>query len=90
MESWKSILSNIRPRAFKIDLEDVRVDATETTGFVTCVEIMDADDSKGRCVCVWMWMCVCVQVASGFVVCAEVMNADDSKGKWDVCVCVCV
>lgn len=49
MESWRSILAGVRPRAFRIDLEDVRVFATDNSGFVTCVEIVDADDSAGRC-----------------------------------------
>lgn len=50
MESWAAILKSIRPNAFKISLEDVRVAAlSDTTGLVTCVEVMDADDSRGRC-----------------------------------------
>eukprot|EP00878_Enallax_costatus_P010002 GHUV01010440.1.p1 GENE.GHUV01010440.1~~GHUV01010440.1.p1 ORF type:complete len:214 (+),score=29.90 GHUV01010440.1:172-813(+) len=49
LESWASILRGIRPGAFKIELEDVRVFAlSETQGLVTCVEVMDADDSRGR------------------------------------------
>ena len=50
MESWKAILSGIRPRAFKIDLEDVRIYATDSFAYVTCTEIVDADDSMGRVV----------------------------------------
>lgn len=48
MESWRSILAGVRPRAFRIDLEDVRIFATDAYGYVTCVEIVDADDSAGR------------------------------------------
>ncbi|KAF8072408.1 pip [Scenedesmus sp. PABB004] len=49
MESWDAILRGVRPGAFKIDLEDVRVFAlSETQGLVTCVEVMDADDTSGR------------------------------------------
>lgn len=49
MESWAAILRGVRPNAFKIDLEDIRVFAlSETQGLVTCVEVMDADDSRGR------------------------------------------
>lgn len=49
MESWASILRGVRPNAFKITLEEVRVFAlSETTGLVTCVEVVEADDSKGR------------------------------------------
>lgn len=48
LESWQSILRHIKPRAFKISLEDVRVHATETFGYVTCVEVMKGDDSTGR------------------------------------------
>eukprot|EP00197_Chlamydomonas_leiostraca_P011393 CAMPEP_0202867756 /NCGR_PEP_ID=MMETSP1391-20130828/9606_1 /ASSEMBLY_ACC=CAM_ASM_000867 /TAXON_ID=1034604 /ORGANISM="Chlamydomonas leiostraca, Strain SAG 11-49" /LENGTH=211 /DNA_ID=CAMNT_0049547819 /DNA_START=20 /DNA_END=655 /DNA_ORIENTATION=+ len=50
MDSWKAVLKNIRPRAFRISLEDVRVYASDGQGYVTCVEVMDADDSKGRIV----------------------------------------
>jgi translation initiation factor 2A len=48
MESWRKVLKNVRPRAFQIQLQDVRIYATETYGYVTCVEVIDADDSKGR------------------------------------------
>jgi len=48
MESWKAILRGVRPGAFKIEIEDVRIWANETAGFVTCVEVIDADDSQGR------------------------------------------
>jgi hypothetical protein len=49
LESWAAILRGVRPNAFKITLEDVRVCAlSETTGLVTCVEVVEADDSKGR------------------------------------------
>ncbi|GIL79642.1 hypothetical protein Vretimale_12340 [Volvox reticuliferus] len=50
MDSWRAILRNVRPGAFKVKLEDVRVFAQEDMGFVTCVEIIDADDSEGRIV----------------------------------------
>ncbi|GLI68139.1 hypothetical protein VaNZ11_012475 [Volvox africanus] len=50
MDSWRAILRNVRPGAFKVKLEDVRVFAREDMGFVTCVEIIDADDSEGRIV----------------------------------------
>ena len=49
MDSWKAIMRNVRPGAFKVKLEDVRVFARGEMGFVTCVEIIDADDSTGRC-----------------------------------------
>lgn len=48
MDSWRSVLANIRPRAFRIDLEDVRISASDNHGYVTCVEVINADDSKGR------------------------------------------
>ncbi len=48
LESWRSILAGVRPRAFRIDLDDVRVWANDNSGFVTCVEVIDADDSMGR------------------------------------------
>ena len=34
---------------FYIKLENVRVYATQDTGYVTCVEVMNAENSKGRC-----------------------------------------
>eukprot|EP00955_Chlamydomonas_euryale_P033678 349608-Chlamydomonas_euryale.AAC.9 len=57
MESWKSILAGVRPRAFRIELQDVRVFAADGMGFVTCVEVVDADDSAGRAlrVLAWRW-----------------------------------
>lgn len=45
LESWKLVLGGSR---LKITLEDVRIYANETDGYVTCVEIVEADDSKGR------------------------------------------
>lgn len=51
MESWAAILRGVRPNAFKIGLEDVRVFAlSDSQGLVTCLEVMDADDSRGRAV----------------------------------------
>ena len=50
MDSWKAILSGVRPRAFKIELEDVRIYATDGFGYVTCTEIVNADDAAGRVV----------------------------------------
>lgn len=46
------VLKNVRPRAFRLSLEDVRVFAPSAEGvaYVTCVEVIDADDSQGRCV----------------------------------------
>lgn len=45
LDSWKLVLGSGR---MKITLEDVRVFATEHTGFVTCIEVVDAGDSTGR------------------------------------------
>ena len=47
MKSWQMILGAGR---MQISLEDVRVYATDTTGYVTAVEVVDAEDSKGRIV----------------------------------------
>lgn len=47
LKSWQLILSGGR---LSITLEDVRVYATDTTGYVTAVEVVDAEDSKGRIV----------------------------------------
>lgn len=48
MESWKAVLSGVRPRAFRIRVEDVRVAAGDTQGFVTCTEHVETDDARGR------------------------------------------
>ena len=47
LESWKYVLAAGR---MKISVQDVRIYATESEGFVTCVEVLDADDSQGRIV----------------------------------------
>ena len=46
MESWKVLLQGSR---MKILLEDVRIYAGETDAFVTCIEVMEADETRGRC-----------------------------------------
>ncbi len=33
-----------------ISLEDVRIFVSDSMAFVTCIEVMDAGDSRGRCV----------------------------------------
>ncbi|GFR49368.1 hypothetical protein Agub_g11394 [Astrephomene gubernaculifera] len=48
LASWGAVLRHVRPGAFKLVLEDVRVHARGDMGFVTCVEVVDADDSRGR------------------------------------------
>ncbi len=45
MTSWKLILSSGR---MNITLEDVRIYTTDTQGYVTLVEVVDAEDSQGR------------------------------------------
>jgi len=47
LKSWQMILSGGR---LNIALEDVRVYATDAMGYVTAVEVVDAEDSKGRIV----------------------------------------
>ncbi|CAL5220593.1 g2633 [Coccomyxa viridis] len=47
LESWRVIL---RGMPMDISLEDVRVCARDGAAFVTCVEIMEAGDSRGRTV----------------------------------------
>ena len=47
LESWRVIL---RGMPMDISLEDVRVCARDGAAFVTCVEIMEAGDSRGRCI----------------------------------------
>lgn len=46
MDSWKIILSS--SGKMEIALEDVRIYATDTDGFVTLIEVVDAGDTKGR------------------------------------------
>lgn len=45
MESWRLILGAAQ---MTITLEDVRVHAGEDMAFVTCIEVVDAGDSRGR------------------------------------------
>jgi translation initiation factor 2A len=45
MESWNIVLSGAN---FDILLKDVRVHASENQGWVTCLEVMDGEDSRGR------------------------------------------
>ncbi len=45
MESWRLILGAAR---MTITLEDVRVHVAEDMAFVTCIEVVDAGDSRGR------------------------------------------
>lgn len=45
LESWRFVLMGGK---MKFKLEDVRIFATDTTGFVTCVEVIDANDAKVR------------------------------------------
>lgn len=47
LESWSLIL---RGHRVKIQLEDVRIFTTDETALVTCTEIVDGGDSKGRIV----------------------------------------
>jgi hypothetical protein len=49
--SWRAILAGVRPGAFRITAEDVRVViAGDDVGVVTCVEVVEADDGRGRTV----------------------------------------
>lgn len=50
MESWRATLRGVRPNAFRITVNDVRVFASESHGWVTCTEVVEADDSRGRTV----------------------------------------
>ena len=45
LESWRLVL---RGRPVEITLEDVRVCARDGAAFVTCTEVMEAGDSRGR------------------------------------------
>jgi len=46
LNSWKIILAG--GQKMQIDLEDVRIYATDTEGFVTLIEVVNTDDSRGR------------------------------------------
>jgi hypothetical protein len=48
MESWSFILKGVRPRAFRLDLEDVCIYATDAYGVVTCMEVVDTEENVGR------------------------------------------
>lgn len=45
LQSWKLILSTGR---MAITLEDVRIYATDTYGYVTCIEVIEASETQGR------------------------------------------
>lgn len=47
MESWRLMLGNT-DGFMRFKLEDVRVFAGDTEAFVTCVEVIDAADTRGR------------------------------------------
>ena len=44
----------LRGAPMSIALEDLRVFVSDSMAFVTCVEVMDAGDSRGRCTCLRM------------------------------------
>jgi hypothetical protein len=46
MESWRLIL---RGPGMSIEVQDVCVYAADALAYVTCVEVMEAGDSRGRC-----------------------------------------
>jgi len=48
MESWKLMLGT-SDGYMRFELEDVRVFAGDTEAVVTCVEVIDASDTRGRC-----------------------------------------
>ena len=45
MESWRLLLGSGRLR---IALEDVRIAASDTHAFLTCLEITESSEGKGR------------------------------------------
>ena len=47
LESWQLVL---RGQPMDISVEDVRVYARDGAAFVTCTEVMEAGNSRGRCV----------------------------------------
>ena len=49
MEGWRLMLAN-SDGYMRFQLEDVRVYAGDEQAFVTCVEVIDAADTRGRCV----------------------------------------
>ena len=46
LESWRLISRG--SRGIKISLEDVRIYAGDTDAFLTCVEVIDAANERGR------------------------------------------
>ena len=46
LESWRLVL---RGQPMDISIEDVRVYARDFAAFVTCTEVMEAGNSRGRC-----------------------------------------
>lgn len=40
----------LRGAPMTISVEDVRIFVSDSMAYVTCIEVMDAGDSRGRCV----------------------------------------
>lgn len=48
MDSWKVVLAGAKRGMLKVSISDVRTVASDTQAFVTCLETVDAGDSRGR------------------------------------------
>ena len=50
LESWSMVMNGLRKGLLEINLENKMTYATDTNAYVTCVEVIDAGDSRGRMV----------------------------------------
>ena len=67
MESWRLILGNSNGY-MRFQLEDVRVYAGDEQALVTCVEVIDATDTRGRCLLSSFMPCLSTAVCVRFLV----------------------
>jgi ketosteroid isomerase-like protein len=50
MAGWQVILKSARPGTVKIEVSDVRTAVSAGQAFVTCLELLDSQDNRGRIV----------------------------------------
>lgn len=48
MEGWRLLLPGMG-NAARLDIQDVRIHTWDRSAFVTCVEIIEQGDARGRC-----------------------------------------
>jgi translation initiation factor 2A len=48
MESWKVVLAGAKRGLLTVSISDIRTVASDTQALITCVETVEAGDSRGR------------------------------------------